>query len=90
MGQKEFWATYESYNGWKRWGIGMAQPSYPWPETQHELGGAKVFYITRQYWDATVKDYLEQMTGTKLVRPVPPEIFERNAVIVMPDKLEED
>ncbi|HOL83461.1 MAG TPA: N-acetyltransferase, partial [Caldisericia bacterium] len=21
---KEFWATYESYNGWKRWGIGMA------------------------------------------------------------------
>ncbi|MFN8191139.1 MAG: hypothetical protein U0R78_12010 [Nocardioidaceae bacterium] len=28
---QEFWATYESYNGWKRWGLGMAQPSYPGP-----------------------------------------------------------
>jgi len=36
--QEKFWTTYESYNGWKRWGVGMAQPSYPWPEYQHELG----------------------------------------------------
>lgn len=90
LGQKEFWATYESYNGLKRWGIGMAQPSYPWPEQQHELGGAKVFYITKQYWDTAVKNYLEQMMQTKLVRPVPGDIFERNATIVMPEKLEEE
>lgn len=88
--QKEFWATYESYNGLKRWGIGMAQPSYPWPDRQHELGGAKVFYITREYWDTTVKDYLEQMIETRLVRPAPAEILKGNARIVMPEKLEEE
>lgn len=44
LGNKEFWATYESYNGWHRWGLGMAQPSYPWPEYQHELGGAGLLY----------------------------------------------
>ena len=26
LGQEEFWATYESYNGWHRWALGMAQP----------------------------------------------------------------
>lgn len=46
---EEWWATYESYNGLKRWGIGMAQPSYPWPEYQHELGGARVYYVTKKY-----------------------------------------
>ena len=88
--QKEFWATYESYNGLKRWGIGMAQPSYPWPDVQHELGGAKVFYITQNYWKTTVKKYLEEMIQTKLVRPVPAEILKKNARLVMPSKLEED
>jgi hypothetical protein len=88
--QKEFWATYESYNGLKRWCIGMAQPSYPWPDRQHELGGAKVFYITREYWRTTVKDYLEQMIGTKLIRPAPVAILQANARIVMPEKLEEE
>jgi hypothetical protein len=88
--QKEFWATYESYNGLKRWGIGMAQPSYPWPNLQHELGGAKVFYVTREYWETTVKNYLEEMIQTKLERPVPAEVLTRNETIVMPEKLEED
>ena len=90
LNQKEFWATYESYNGLKRWGIGMAQPSYPWPDRQHELGGAKVFYITREYWETTVKDYLQQMIQTKLVRPASAEILRVNAVITMPETLEEE
>jgi len=88
--QKEFWATYESYNGFKRWGIGMAQPSYPWPNVQHELGGAKVFYITKNYWDVAVKKYLEEMIGTKLERPVPAKVLKANEKLVMPTKLEED
>ena len=88
--QKEFWATYESYNGLKRWGIGMAQPSYPWPDVQHELGGAKVFYITQKYWKSTVKKYLEEMTQTKMVRPVPAAILKKNERLIMPTKLEED
>jgi hypothetical protein len=90
LGQEEFWATYESYNGFKRWGIGMAQPSYPWPNVQHELGGAKVFYITKNYWDSSVKKYLEEMIGTKLERPVPAKVLKANEKLVMPTKLEED
>ena len=90
LNQKEFWATYESYNGLKRWGIGMAQPSYPWPDCQHELGGAKVFYITREYWQTTVKNYLEQMIQTRLVRPATAEILKANACLQMPEKLEEE
>ncbi|MDO8735357.1 MAG: N-acetyltransferase [Elusimicrobiota bacterium] len=88
--QKEFWATYESYNGWKRWGIGMAQPSYPWPDIQHELGGAKVYYITKKYWDTTVKRYLQDMIQSKLERPVSKELLKKNENIIVPEKLEED
>lgn len=88
LGQEEFWATYESYNGWKRWGVGMAQPSYPWPDTQHELGGAKVFYITRKYWETTVRKYIQQMVGTDLVRPVPPEVIEANLEFRVPETIE--
>ncbi len=88
LGQEEWWATYESYNGWKRWGVGMAQPSYPWPEYQHELGGARVYYITKEYWKTTVHDYIKQMTGVELVRPVPEELLEKNAEIKKVPELE--
>lgn len=88
LGQEEFWATYESYNGWKRWGIGMAQPSYPWPEYQHELGGARVYYVRRDYWFSTVKDYIRQMIGTDLVRPVPEELLKANEVMTIPETVE--
>lgn len=79
LGNKEWWATYESYNGWMRWGVGMAQPSYPWPDVQHELGGARVYYITKEYWDTTVGQYLQQLTGAEIKRPVPDELWEKNA-----------
>ncbi|MBI5574420.1 MAG: N-acetyltransferase [Elusimicrobia bacterium] len=88
--QKEFWSTFESYNGLKRWGIGMAQPSYPWPDIQHELGGAKVYYITKKYWDTTVKRYLQDMIQSKLERPVSKELLKKNENIIVPEKLEED
>lgn len=88
LGQGEFWATYESYNGFKRWGIGMAQPTYPWPEYQHELGGARVFYITREYWDSVVKNYLKEMIGVEFIRPVPEELLKKNESFVIADKVE--
>lgn len=85
LGNKEWWATYESYNGWHRWGLGMAQPSYPWPEYQHELGGARVYYITKRYWDTTIKNYVRQMIDTDLVFKVPDEIIKKNEVMRIPE-----
>lgn len=87
LGQEEFWATYESYNGFKRWGIGMAQPSYPWPDYQHELGGARVYYVTRKYWDKVVKNYIVDMTGAKYKRPVSEELLKKNEDFRMPEEL---
>jgi len=88
LDNEEFWATYESYNGWKRWGIGMAQPSYPWPDYQHELGGATVFYVTKEYWDVAVKKYLEDYIGAKFNTDVSRELLEKNSKLILPDKLE--
>ncbi len=88
-GQKEFWATYESYNGWKRWGVGMAQPSYPWPDVQHELGGARVYYVTSEYWKTTVKKYLEDMIGATFQSPVPEELLKSAENFQVPEGLEE-
>ena len=88
LGNKEWWATYESYNGWHRWGLGMAQPSYPWPEYQHELGGARVYYVTKQYWDRVVKNYARQMVGTDLVLDnIPDELIKANEVMRVPDEV---
>ncbi len=82
--QEEFRSTFESYYGFKRWGIGMAQPSYPFPEYQHELGGSRVYYITRKYWESRVKDYVKDLTGAEFVRPVPDELMEENEDPVPP------
>ena len=87
LGNKEFWATYESYNGWHRWGLGMAQPSYPWPEVQHELGGARVYYITKKYWDASIKKYIRQMAGTDLNFDVPAEVVKINEEMRIPEEV---
>lgn len=88
IGNEEWWATYESYNGWKRWGFGMAQPSYPWPEYQHELGGARVYYITKEYWQTTIKKYLEDLVGGTLLRPVPEDLLAKNSgTLTVPDEV---
>lgn len=87
LGNKEWWATYESYNGWMRWGIGMAQPSYPWPQYQHELGGARVYYVTKDYWDQAVKTYVRQLVGADLEFNVPDEVIKANEVLRLPDEV---
>ncbi|MCJ7529917.1 MAG: hypothetical protein MUO64_02645 [Anaerolineales bacterium] len=87
LGNKEWWATYESYNGWARWGIGMAQPSYPWPEYQHELGGARVYYVTKKYWDKVVKAYVRQMVGADLIFDVPDKVKKANEAMHAPEEV---
>jgi hypothetical protein len=88
LGQKEFWATYESYNGWRIGSLGMAQPSYPWPDVQHELGGARVYYVTKKYWDQTIKKYARQMVGSDLNFDVPEEIVKANEILPPPGVVE--
>lgn len=85
LGQKEFWSTYESYNGWRIGYLGMAQPSYPWPDVQHELGGARVYYVTKKYWDQAIKRYSEDLVGDSLNFDVPDEIIKENESLVLPD-----
>lgn len=87
LGNQEWWATYESYNGWKRWGVGMAQPSYPWPDVQHELGGARVYYVTKKYWDVSIKEYVQQMVGADLNFDVSDEVIKANETMRLPDEV---
>ena len=87
LGNDEWWATYESYNGWMRWGLGMAQPSYPWPDVQHELGGAKVYYVTKKYWDQSVKKYVQQMVGADLDFNVSDKVRKANETLIVPDEI---
>jgi hypothetical protein len=87
LGNKEFWSTFESYNGW-RLGFQTVQPSYPWPQYQHELGGARVFYVTREHWDKSVKNYVRQMIGTDLVFDnIPGELVKANEVMRVPEEV---
>jgi hypothetical protein len=85
LGQKEFWSTYESYNGWRIGYLGMAQPSYPWPDVQHELGGARVYYVTKKYWDQAIKNYAEQMVGSALNLDVPEKVIRANETFALPE-----
>lgn len=84
LGQDELWSTFESYDGWKHWGVGMAQPSYPWPDLQHELGGGRVYYLIRKYWESTVRDYLAENYGIRVEREVSPELLAENEATKFP------
>jgi hypothetical protein len=75
---KEWWSTFESYNGWRMAGIEMAQPTKPWPEYQHELGGARVYYVDQNHWNASLKDYSIQAVGSPLNFNVSDEVRKAN------------
>jgi hypothetical protein len=66
LGCQEFWSTFESYNGW-RLGFQTRQPTYTWPEHQHELGGAQIYYVNQEHWNSMVKGYLAEQVGADLV-----------------------
>lgn len=85
---KEWWSTFESYNGWRMAGLAMAQPTKPWPEYQHELGGAKVFYVSQDHWNIQLKQYLVDTVGSDLNFDVSEEVRKANAVLRVPEKPE--
>ena len=89
-GNEEFWATFESYNGWRLGGLRMALPTYPWPEYQHELGGAKIFYLSKKQWEEEIKkDYLEHVAHGSFFKPNPPEeLIKKNEKIIIPEEIE--
>jgi hypothetical protein len=74
---KEWWSTFESYNGWRMAGIEMAQPTKPWPQFQHELGGARVYYLDQPLWQ-NVKNYAAQMIGSDFNFNVSDEVRKAN------------
>lgn len=75
---QQWWSTFESYNGWRLAGLEMAQPTLPWPEYQHELGGARVYLVDQASWHGSLKNYARQMLGSDLDFNVSDEIRERN------------
>lgn len=87
QGCEEFWSTFESYNGF-RLGFRQVQPSKPWPEMQHELGGSRIFYVTRDHWNNVLKDYTRQMVGADLVFDnIPQELITANETITVPEEI---
>jgi hypothetical protein len=84
---KEWWSTFESYNGWRMAGVEMAQPTKPWPEYQHELGGARVYYIDRAHWQ-TLKPYAAQMIGQDFNFQVTDEVRKANENFHAPEKVD--
>jgi hypothetical protein len=84
---KEWWSTFESYNGWRMAGIEMAQPTKPWPQYQHELGGARVYYLDQMLWQ-NVKPFASQMIGCDFNFNVPDEVRKANENFHAPEKVD--
>lgn len=85
---KEWWSTFESYNGWRMAGLSMAQPTKPYPQMQHELGGAKIFYLDQENWQKRVKNYIKEVIGQDLSFDVSPEVKKANAVFRVPETVD--
>lgn len=85
LGAKEWWATFESYIGLRVMGIEWAHKQKPWPECQHELGGARVFYLTKDDFDYFIKAKYARYIGE---RPPPKDLLEKSQrfrIIEKPD-----
>ena len=75
VGVNEWWATFESPFGF-RLGFRFQHVTKPWPEMQHELGGARIYYLTREQWNRAVKPFAEER-GWLGERPVPPDLLSK-------------
>lgn len=73
LGVEEWRPTFESYYGFRMGAIRGAAQSIPWPENQHELGGSRVFFNTKDQWKNYLKPSFEKLLGS---RPVPDELLE--------------
>jgi len=85
LGLEEWWATYESYTGIRYWGLGLAQHEKPYPEIQHELGGARVYFTTKEQWETFVKPRFGARMGE---RPVPEQMLRDSETIRVPEKID--
>jgi hypothetical protein len=85
---QEWWSTFESYNGWRMAGLSMAQPTKPFPQYQHELGGAKVFYVNQDTWQGRLKNYCKQIIGDDLNFKVTDEVLKANEKFHVPETLD--
>lgn len=83
---KQWWSTFESYNGWRMAGLEMAQPTLPWPEYQHELGGATIYTVNQDSWKARLKNFAVQMIGSDLNFNVTDEVRKANANFRVPNE----
>lgn len=58
-----------------------------WPEFQHELGVARVYYVTKKYWDVSIKNDVRQMICADLKFDVQDEIVKANETMRLPDEI---
>lgn len=85
---QEWWSTFESYNGWRMAGLSMAQPTKPWPQYQHELGGAKIFYLNQDMWQSRVKNYIREVIGGDMNFNVTDEVRKANENFRVPETVD--
>lgn len=85
LGMEEWWATYESYTGIRYWGLGLAQFQKPYPQIQHELGGARVFFNTKDQWHSFVKPKYAPRLGE---RPVPSDLLKQSLNPKIPEHID--
>jgi len=85
LGANEWWATFESYIGLRIMGTEWAPKQKPFPEMQHELGGSRIFYTTKEDWNNFVKKKYARYLGE---RPVPREALEKSMKFKIPEKAE--
>jgi hypothetical protein len=82
---QQWWSTFESYNGWRMAGLAMAQPTLPWPKYQHELGGAKIYLVDQDSWNASLKNWLPNYIGNDMDFNPTDEVRKANEVMRMPE-----
>ena len=46
------------------------------------------YYVTREYWDSTVKNYITEMVGGDIVRPVPADLLAGTEPMKIPENAE--
>lgn len=82
---QQWWSTFESYSGWRMAGLSMAQPTLPWPQYQHELGGAKIYLVDQESWNANLKTWLPNYIGNEMSFNVSDEVLKANETMRMPE-----
>ncbi len=86
LGIEEWWPTFESYYGFREFVLKLGTHQKPYPEYQHELGGATVFYNTRNDWFNYIKPAWRNLLGA---RPAPEDLLKIAENPKKPDVREE-